>query len=68
MGAERTSVGLEVHARSVSAAAIDGVTGELIKQRLVPDNRVIIDWVRGLPGPAAVTYEPGRPASGWPGR
>lgn len=26
---ERTSVGLDVHARSVVAAAIDGVTGDL---------------------------------------
>lgn len=59
MGLERTSVGLDVHARSVSAAAIDGVTGELIKQRLVPDQRVVLDWVRGLPGPVAVAYEAG---------
>lgn len=59
MGLERTSVGLDVHARSVSAAAIDGVTGELFKKRLVPDQRVVIDWVQGLPGPAAVTYEAG---------
>src|SRR4051794_14481103 len=59
MGLERTSVGLDVHARSVSAAAIDGVTGELFRQRLVPDSRVVIDWVRGLPGPVAVTYEAG---------
>ena len=59
MGLERTSVGLDVHARSASAAAIDGVTGELIKQRLVPDQQVIIDWVRALPGPAAVAYEAG---------
>ncbi|WRL66343.1 IS110 family transposase [Blastococcus brunescens] len=59
MGAERTSVGLDVHARSVSAAAIDGVTGELIKQRLVPDPRVVLDWVHDLPAPAAVTYEAG---------
>ena len=29
MFTERTSVGLDVHARSVAAAAIDGVTGEL---------------------------------------
>jgi hypothetical protein len=29
--AERTSVGLDVHARSVAAAAIDGVTGELFQ-------------------------------------
>jgi transposase len=59
MGAERTSVGLDVHARSVSAAAIDGVTGELIKQRLVPEDRVVIDWVRALPGPTVVAYEAG---------
>jgi len=59
MGLERTSVGLDVHARSVSAAAIDGVTGELFRQRLVPDSQVVIDWVRGLPGPVAVTYEAG---------
>src|SRR3954447_145231 len=59
MGGERTSVGLDVHARSVSAAAIDGVTGELIRQRLVPDPAVILDWLRALPGPVAVTYEAG---------
>jgi hypothetical protein len=29
---ERTSVGLDVHARSVTAAAIDGVTGELSRR------------------------------------
>lgn len=59
MGLERTSVGLDVHARSVSAAAIDGVTGELIRQRLVPEQRVVLDWVRALPGPVAVAYEAG---------
>ena len=47
---ERTSVGLDVHARSVSAAAIDGVTGELIRQRLVPDPQVVIDWVHAPAG------------------
>lgn len=59
MGLERTSAGLDVHARSVSAAAIDGVTGELVKQRLVPGQRVITDWLHNLPGPVAVTYEAG---------
>ncbi len=28
---ERTSVGLDVHARSVVACAIDGLTGEIIR-------------------------------------
>ena len=31
MFVERTSVGLDVHARSVAAAAIDGVTGEITR-------------------------------------
>ena len=33
MFTERRSVGLDVHARSVAAAAIDGVTGELFQSR-----------------------------------
>ena len=56
---ERTSVGLDVHARSVAAAAIDGVTGELFQARLTPSHDHIRSWVEDLPGPVAVTYEAG---------
>jgi len=56
---ERTSVGLDVHARSVAAAAIDGVTGELFQTRLTPAHDHIRSWIRELPGPVAVTYEAG---------
>ena len=59
MFSERTSVGLDVHARSVVAAAIDGVTGEVFKARLTPDFQDVLRWVKGLPGPAAATYEAG---------
>ena len=59
MFSERTSVGLDVHARSVAAAAIDGVTGELVQARLSPSHDEIRSWLRGLPGPVAVTYEAG---------
>ena len=59
MFTERTSVGLDVHARSVAAAAIDGVTGELFKARLTPSHEHVRAWVQGLPGPVAVTYEAG---------
>jgi transposase len=52
-------VGLDVHARSVAAAAIDGVTGELIQARLSPSHQQVKAWVRSLPGPVAVTYEAG---------
>ena len=56
---ERTSVGLDVHARSVVAAAIDGVTGELIQSRLTPSHDHIRSWLSNLPGPVAVAYEAG---------
>jgi len=56
---ERTSVGLDVHARSVVAAAIDGVTGEVFRARLTPGSDEVIDWVRALPGPSAAVYEAG---------
>jgi len=56
---ERTSVGLDVHARSVAAAAIDGVTGELFQSKLTPSYDHIRSWLADLPGPVAVTYEAG---------
>jgi len=56
---ERTSVGLDVHARSVAAAAIDGDTGELVQSRLTPSFDQIRSWITDLPGPVAVVYEAG---------
>jgi transposase len=56
---ERTSVELDVHARSVAAAAIDGVTGELRQARLTPSPDHILSWIGGLDGPVAVAYEAG---------
>lgn len=59
MFSERTSVGLDVHARSVVACAIDTVTGELTRARLCPDPAEVLDWIGHLPGPVAVAYEAG---------
>jgi transposase len=56
---ERTSIGLDVHARSVVAAAIDGVSGEVTQTRLTPSFDDIRAWIRQLPGPVAVAYEAG---------
>jgi transposase len=56
---ERTSVGLDLHARSVAAAAIDGVTGELRQARLTPSHDHIRSWIQDLDGPVAVAYEAG---------
>ena len=36
---QRTSVGLDVHARSVVACGMDGETGEVFERRLTPRSR-----------------------------
>ncbi|OLL17961.1 IS110 family transposase [Rhodococcus sp. M8] len=59
MFTERTSVGLDVHARSVAAAAIDSVTGRVFQTKLTPSYEHIRSWLTDLPGPAAVVYEAG---------
>ena len=56
---ERTSVGLDVHARSVVAGVLDTVTGELWSLRLPPATDAVLSWVGSLPGPVAVAYEAG---------
>ena len=56
---ERTCVGLDVHARSVVACAIDGEAGEVRSLRLSPKTEAVVAWVCSLPGPVAVTYEAG---------
>lgn len=55
----RTSIGLDVHARSVVAAAIDGDTGEIHRRRLSPDPAEITSWIQSLPQPWKATYEAG---------
>ncbi|GAB3253760.1 IS110 family RNA-guided transposase [Arthrobacter pigmenti] len=59
---ERTSVGLDVHARSVAACALDSETGEIIRQTLTPGG--VTAWLKQLPGPMAATYEAG-PTGFW---
>jgi transposase len=59
VSANATSVGLDVHARSVVGCGLDGRTGQLFERRLTPDHRDIESWIRSLPGPVSVTYEAG---------
>lgn len=59
---QRTAIGLDVHARSVRAAALDTSTGELIEAKLPPGSDQIARWVAGIEvehGPVAVAYEAG---------
>lgn len=59
MFSERTSVGLDVHVRSVRAAALDTSTGELVESTLTCDFTDIDCWLAKQPGPVAVAYEAG---------
>jgi transposase len=56
---QRTSIGLDVHARSVVGCALDRDTGEVFQRRLTPDHREILEWLGSLLGRVAVTYEAG---------
>ena len=49
MNVQRTSIGLDVHARSVVGCALDGVTGEVFQRRVTPDHREILEWLSDLP-------------------
>ena len=59
MFGERTSVGLDVHARSIVACGLDTSTGGLFRQRLAPTFEAVSGWLATLPGPVAVVYEAG---------
>ena len=56
---QRTSVGLDVHARSVTGCGLDGQTGEVFERRLSPEPGQIGEWIKSLPQPVSVAYEAG---------
>ena len=59
---ERTAIGLDVHARSVRAAALDTVTGELCEARLAMEVGLVVNWLLMIQqrfGTVAVAYEAG---------
>src|ERR1035437_734088 len=54
-----TYAGLDVHARSTHATAIDVSTGELVRARFGPGIEEPVVWRQGLPGPVRACYEAG---------
>ena len=50
-----TSIGLDVHARSVSACAFDPFTGEVAQRRFGADAGEIAEWIPGLRAPRRST-------------
>jgi transposase len=56
---EGSWVGLDVHARSVVASVLDGVSGELRTVRVPARCEETVGWLRSLRGPVRVAYEAG---------
>lgn len=59
---QRTAIGLDVHARSVRATAIDTITGEVIEAKLPGGSEAVTAWVASVAidhGPVAAVYEAG---------
>jgi len=52
---ERTFIGLDVHARSVQAGVLDGLTGE-VKSLAVPvATKALVAWICAQPAPAVTS-------------
>lgn len=56
---EGSWVGLDVHARSVVAGVLDGVSGELRSSRAPVSSEETVAWLLQLPAPVRVAYEAG---------
>jgi len=54
-----TWAGLDVHARSTHAAAINVMTGELVRSKFGAGLEEPLAWLAGLPGPVKACYEAG---------
>jgi transposase len=59
MSGTMTWVGLDVHARSTHAAAIDVMTGEFSRVGFGPGVQAPLEWLCALPGPVRACYEAG---------
>lgn len=59
MNGTMTFVGLDVHARSTHAAALDVATGELKRARFGGGCEEVVSWLGALPGPVSAFYGAG---------
>lgn len=56
---ETTFIGLDVHARSVAAAALDPASGEIVEKTLTDGDEAVAEWVAGFGPDVQATYEAG---------
>jgi len=59
-----TYAGLDVHARSTYAAAIDVSTGEVLRTRFGPGVEEPVAWLQGCPAPCVLAMRRDRPGLG----
>ena len=59
MAQVRSWAGLDVHARSVLAVTVDGVSGEMRSRRLSGTTSEVVAFCASLPGPTRAAYEAG---------
>jgi len=56
---ERTFIRLDVHARSVKAGLLDGLTGEVNSLAVPVATKALVAWVCAQPGPQTIAYAAG---------
>ena len=54
-----TSIGLDVHARTICASALVHETGEIVRSSFGYDAAAVAEWAATLPQPARAVYESG---------
>ena len=60
----RTSIGLDVHARSIAATAFIPETGEIVQKAFPYDAGKVAEWAKGMPQPAGCACGSGPTGSG----
>lgn len=56
---ERTYIGLDVHAQTIVACALDPATGAIDRAKMAADPAAVLDWIRKQDAGARVVYEAG---------
>lgn len=59
----RTSIGLDVHARSIAATAFIPETGEIVQKAFPYDAGQVAEWAKGCPSPQDASTSPAPRAS-----
>ncbi|MFC0421642.1 hypothetical protein [Glutamicibacter ardleyensis] len=65
---QSTFIGLDVHAQTVVACALNTATGDVQRTKMSSEPEVVLDWIQKFPTDSKAVYEAGLPASPTPTR